>query len=454
MIHAIALDTNQLFGKLQPDNKLWQEFRRYLEAQSCTILIPAVVVDELACQARSADSERLVHLHRDLKHCIKHVRTLTPVLFHPSEVDRLEDLRLVADSRVIGNLVSYRESTIGKLRECIGTPFATLDYPKISHQETVLRSLSRSRPFQNDDKGYRDFLIWLSIVQFLRDHPEYHVTLFTADGDILNKQTGRLHDELLSDLSLAAITEDHLTPVADLQTFLNDKLSGMLELVADWRSKLCQPPLYQKLAEFVGQQIEYFNEAFVTRGSTEEAANHLFVRQRFDPPVLITVDRVQRLNEASLLIQVQAIVRQTIIRRFVEIDLDADDAIDTRKESQTNIWRCRCSLLYRQGSDRFTDFSAYALTPEPVLNGTVEVASASTDSVQEWTIEPSLDGYTEKLSRTLRSDMELEGCLRDLGATTEEINYARQHGRVPCLAAPYLSWPILAKWGIRAEPAH
>jgi hypothetical protein len=72
-----------------------------------------------------------------------------------------------------------------------------LPYPQLSHMEVVGRDLARKKPF-GGPSGYRDFLIWQSVVNAYRSTGDEVVLITQNTKDFASSD--QLHDDLLSDL--------------------------------------------------------------------------------------------------------------------------------------------------------------------------------------------------------------------------------------------------------------
>jgi predicted nucleic acid-binding protein len=77
-----------------------------------------------------------------------------------------------------------------------------LDYPTCDHRDVVARALHRRRPFSADgQRGYRDALIWETILRSLRFDWKETFFVSTNTRDFADPQdSGRLHPDLLQEL--------------------------------------------------------------------------------------------------------------------------------------------------------------------------------------------------------------------------------------------------------------
>lgn len=97
-----------------------------------------------------------------------------------------------------------------------------LKYDAISHKEVLDRALRVKRPFRQGEKGYRDTLIWLSLVEFIKSQGKsleiYFISGnradFFADNDPLV-----FHPDLTLDLQ--AFPHAKVTPVLSISSFVD-----------------------------------------------------------------------------------------------------------------------------------------------------------------------------------------------------------------------------------------
>jgi len=92
----------------------------------------------------------------------------------------------------------YRDHLTESLRE-VGV--AVLPPPDVSHMEVVARSVSRTRPCDDIGNGYRDTLIWLTVLQIASERSDEPVIFVTNDSDFMNSDRSGFHEDLVADLS-------------------------------------------------------------------------------------------------------------------------------------------------------------------------------------------------------------------------------------------------------------
>lgn len=76
--------------------------------------------------------------------------------------------------------------------------FSILPYPSTPHSEVLARDFARKKPFDGKGKGYRDALIWESILELARSNSEEIVLVSKNAGDF--GKDGALHPDLVADV--------------------------------------------------------------------------------------------------------------------------------------------------------------------------------------------------------------------------------------------------------------
>jgi hypothetical protein len=89
----------------------------------------------------------------------------------------------------------YRKCLLQKIKK---TDITVLSYPEITHQKVVQRDLQRRKPFKENGIGYRDTLIWETVLSLLKEHREEIVFVTNNKRDFGNEPN--LFSELLLDI--------------------------------------------------------------------------------------------------------------------------------------------------------------------------------------------------------------------------------------------------------------
>ena len=109
-------------------------------------------------------------------------------------------------------------------------PTDFVPYPEISHESVVSRAIDRKRPFSEKGSGYRDTLIWDSVVREARDG---HVVAFiTADTKAFAGSGNELHADLNAELAALGIDSGRVLLYNSLKHFVDEHITPHLDTVA------------------------------------------------------------------------------------------------------------------------------------------------------------------------------------------------------------------------------
>lgn len=157
---------------------------------------------------------------------------------------RLQKLGRLASPNVSVSMLEVREAAAEVKRLCeerwvelLNLPNVELGaWPKIDSRTMTERELERRRPFLDRDHGtigHRDTLIWLGVVELLREADEEEVVFVTADQGFLDRS--ELHPDLVADLE----TDEHerLTVLQDLNQLIELLLVSASNALRNWREQ-------------------------------------------------------------------------------------------------------------------------------------------------------------------------------------------------------------------------
>lgn len=202
----IVLDTNVFFNHWHLRSAEFARLIKHANDVAATILIPQVVVDE----ANAKYQEHFSEFRSNLTSVISKAKYLVPdrTFDWPNlDADEPYDLRTILQKK-------FRSV------ECAS-------YENVGHQRLVKKAIRSERPFQKSEKGYRDALLWLSILDFLeQNRNDRHVAFITDNksdffSDSKNEKP-EFHPHLLDDLQRMNL-ENKLLPYRKLSEFNNQQ---------------------------------------------------------------------------------------------------------------------------------------------------------------------------------------------------------------------------------------
>ena len=138
-----------------------------------------------------------------------------------------------------------------------------LEYGALPQEPVVSRALAGKRPFQDGEKGYRDTLIWLSLLEYAKGlkKPERIVFISSNVNDFFDPSDKKsFHPDLLEDLALlpAGVV---ITPFRSLQDFVDVEVDKDVHAID-----------YSKAAEFLEGYVEEEGSLFLDSSAASVVA--------------------------------------------------------------------------------------------------------------------------------------------------------------------------------------
>src|SRR5260370_10723306 len=176
----IILDSTALrrdYFLSSPDARLLE---LYVRRTHSSVVIPRVVVDEVENLYREdlrEVSEKLASKYRQL---------LASRQVQLPEVDLNQECE------------AYSHQIVATIKERFRG--IVLPYPELAHEDLVRRDLARRKPFSPVGKGYRDALIWGSVVAYLPSATETACLISNNTKDLWSTDGTHLHEDLAKEL--------------------------------------------------------------------------------------------------------------------------------------------------------------------------------------------------------------------------------------------------------------
>lgn len=230
----IVLDTTELVADFYMSGTAFRVLADSLERLSATVVLPAVVLDEAVAKYD------------------QHVRQLrSEAERFSSKFERLFEQRLTMPLEYIDKIAGFYRSTLES--RIWNFPAEVAAYPTTPHADLVGRAARRKRPFNESGSGYRDALIWDTVLGMLRqdDEPIWFVSRNTRDFGV----PPDLHDELLADITKLGRAQDCIRLFGSIEELNNEMvvptLTKLDELIAAFADKTTAAgsALYQWLVD-------------------------------------------------------------------------------------------------------------------------------------------------------------------------------------------------------------
>jgi hypothetical protein len=221
----IVIDTTvfgQGFNSRSADVRLLKSF---LERKPAELCVPAIVLDEAVNLVRKSVED--VNLKLEATHRLTGDHAAYPKL------------------DVKAKTTAYRESLdllLNSLKARV------LPYPTVSHPDLVTKALAPTKPFVSSGRGYRDALIWFSVLELAGSCNE-EISFISANTDdwCHSKKDLRLHGDLLSDMNNRSIGSNRLRFFPSLGEFTQECAISTLPVSTEPAGATVNVPNYLQL---------------------------------------------------------------------------------------------------------------------------------------------------------------------------------------------------------------
>lgn len=214
----LVFDTNAVFNDWMLAGKLWLSIFDFVRCGRLHLCVPELVIQEIVrVHAREASSVATLLVKLDSRK----VRTLLDLDL--PDATEIKYRAAVASGR-------YEADLRARLDE-IGARI--LPIPTIDHQEIVSRALAGRQPFDQEGKnGYRDTLIWHTILSLCEELDENELVIFiTANtADFCNRKNPKIFSPELSDNVAALEKAPQLRHYESMRTMFENKAEHIGEL--------------------------------------------------------------------------------------------------------------------------------------------------------------------------------------------------------------------------------
>ncbi len=232
----IILDSCILFSDFHLRGAEIESLCKSIGQISGKIYIPEVVIREVINQYR----EKINAYRDEIGTALKGFARLTthPILNNPITEENVKQ-----EAECFAALFRQR---IQKLN------IEVLPIPSISHEEMIARDLARKKPFTPAGKGYRDSLIWESILELCghtKDRLQKSSIIFVTKNhkDFCADKESSLHPDLKSDLITKGFKEDCVRIAPDISLIMDELLKPKLKVLQNVIDQFNHCKIYNKI---------------------------------------------------------------------------------------------------------------------------------------------------------------------------------------------------------------
>ena len=281
---------------------------KYLSWTDDELCIPEIVVEEMACHFRKQYQKGI----REQKLALKASEIIGDKMYPMREISEAEEI--------------YKKLLQERLQALNAR---ILPVPNIGIKSLLERDLNERKPFDESGKGFRDTLIWESIIEDCSNHDE-KVVIITNDNAFIstsNQVDGQitLHEDLLSDLKKARYSSNRVSVTRELREFNEKYVKPLIPVDGVYKDGEQMAGTFAEVLRPVEMLKMY--EPYILRAIDEELSGLLSIKMGLLGKVsFIRWPENVRLLEALDLQgnEIQAIIRTSAIFD-AEIYIDQDE---------------------------------------------------------------------------------------------------------------------------------
>ena len=208
----IVLDTNIIVSEGYGTSRRFKLFLSVARTLNYSVYVPEIVIDEVVAKfSRVSECET-----RSLR---KHMTNLSRMLSR-SLSDPLDALDMAGQTECFRNRLLAQLCQAGVQK---------LGYPSIPHRKVATRANSRKKPFDKKGSGYRDTLIWMTVLDLVPS-VDAQIVLVSTDRAFQGKGTELDHQLIVESKGIANGTTE-VALATDLNTLIGDYIRPNLQNV-------------------------------------------------------------------------------------------------------------------------------------------------------------------------------------------------------------------------------
>lgn len=236
----IVIDSTEFCADFIMSGQKFRLLMYWLRITDNILCVPQIVIEEVANKYSES-------LKRPLKG-VQELRRMTQGILSNSDViGELSKIDVDVTTQI------YRNHLLQKISDVGGR---ILPVPSVPHEQLIMRAINNKKPFADSGKGYRDALIWESVIELLRQEPE-PVKLVTQNEKDFGLE-GQLHPDLAKDLTEGRTRSADVELVVGLGAFVPTYVTPELE-EADEAAVEMESGRYlgRNLTDFVAEGVQF-----------------------------------------------------------------------------------------------------------------------------------------------------------------------------------------------------
>ena len=271
----IFLDTNIFYNDWFMKNGNFKYLFNYINNDGHSLILSELVIQESENIRNREVEEALSEINKNIK-----------------KIQKLNDNILNFNSADLGiehyDLKNLIRSKTDYLEE--------INYDNIPHYEVVQRALINKKPFIEGEKGYRDTLIWLSFLEYIKKNKVTEKVAFitqnTSDFFKIEDKVVNFNQDLLEDIDKIDI-DSKITPFTSLFDFINSNVDRDAHIIDYYDSE-------DKFEEFITDSASEYLENMSSADLSIYLENSIF-DTKVNNVLDIRVDIMEGLEDPEVL---------------------------------------------------------------------------------------------------------------------------------------------------------
>lgn len=335
----VVLDTNIIFSDFHLNGAKIKDLCESAKSIGAILYIPAVVIDETIN-----------------KYCEKIQDCKTKIDKYFSDFERLTGKKIELTQNSLDVITKEKEEFIKYFEVQIRRlNLEIIPYPSTSHKDLVSRDLARKRPFQESGKGYRDTLIWESLLTIctkcnnLFDMPQM-VFINKNHKDFCLE--GCLHPDLREDLAKLGINKDYVEIVEDIDVFIKKFAKPKQKILQNIKDAFQTYGSYKDI-NIIHETEQRLDKFLLYRQFDYEDSPF---RQEFENPTVVEIGKPKiKIDEVRQISDNEVVIEYTVnIECTFDVYLFKADAMCMDVKELPQVWDNDWNKHYMAASDTAT----------------------------------------------------------------------------------------------------
>lgn len=325
----VFIDTNILFNNWHLNNANFQFLFNYLENTNSILAI-----SELVCQ--EIDNKFYIELEN---------------------LKKGFDSNLKKGNSLLNKEISFDNNSLEttyRLKDIVNLKTENVefyDYSTISNSLLVDRALKKVKPFKDEDKGFRDSLIWLSFLSYIKKKGNHKIAFINNNSsDFLNSEKTDLSESLRNDLKLQGI-KNEFKIYDSIRNFIEKEVgfkhtytkSTILEEFIYPNERLIE----KMLQEYINSQsVKWFDETIKSHTANFQNTDYITsfnfeIIEGIEDPELLNWEQIEKdkffsqLSFHLRIVEIELVIPKVFFEGFkdeykyrnIDIEYDSDNVI-------------------------------------------------------------------------------------------------------------------------------